>query len=281
MDWLKINKNFVIMAAFVILLGASIFFRNRISSLFDFSLDKKEPDLSLNVSSTSISVPQKSIIYDANNPILEKKKETFPTYTGRDPGEVRPTPEDIKIFSEEQKSKLFSLIMTYAERVKKSPNDFDGWIQIGILKKTIGDFEGARDAWEYVGVIAPLNSISFSNLGELYWRYLHDYPKSEINFKTSIKNRPDDTSTYISLSGLYFYSYEEKKDLADDILFDGLKANPDDNNLMKALAALYERQKDYSRSLEWWKKVLEKEPNNKEVAQTIEDLNKKIGQPTP
>jgi len=274
------DKKIIIAAILVVLFGALILFQDRVSSLLYFGSDEKMSDSFFtvpptNVSSTSVLVPKKTVINEVRP--VGIGEAVLPFYAGRDPGEIRPVPEEVKIFSEEQKNKLFSLITTHAKIVKESPNSFDNWIQLGILKKTIGDFEGARDAWEYVSVITPLNSVSFANLGELYWRYLHDYPKSEKNFLLSVKNKPGDVETYISLSGLYFYSYEEKKNLADDILFDGLKDNPGDVNLIRALASLYEKQKDYPKALEWWKKVLEREPGNQEVAKTIEDLDKKIG----
>lgn len=278
MDWLKTNKILLVAVAFVILSGLSIVLRDSISSLLYFGLDENKSDSLLNVSSTPSVIPQKKIsLSEINKPHVEDNAP-FPPYTGRDPEEIRPVPEEIKLFTDEQKSQIYSSIKTYAEKVKQRPEILEDWLQIGILKKIIGDFEGARDSWEYAGVVSPLNYVSFANLGELYWRYLHEYPKSEKNFLISIKHKPDDTQTYISLSGLYFYSYKEKENLADDVLFDGLKANPEDTNLMKALASLYEKQKDYSKSLEWWEKVLKNEPNNKDVAKTIEDLRKKIGQ---
>lgn len=199
----------------------------------------------------------------------------MPVYGGRDPQEVRPDPEEVLNFSEEQKQKIYDGINDYGQAVKRDPDFFFGWIQAGLLKKVIGDFEGARDAWEYMSIIRPLNSISFANLGELYWRYLPDYPKSEANFQIAIKNKPDDVQSYISLSDLYFYSYKEKEHLADDILLEGLKANPDDPTLMKMLAYFYERQGRHADAITWWQNVLEREPDNKEVAAAIEALKKK------
>lgn len=273
------SKQLIIAVIFVVFLGGLVFFRDKISNLLDFGLDSDKnisvvlPDMTS--STPPAIVPRETSLIEIK-PITIKEEKLPMRYAGRDPEEIRPVPEEIKLFTEEQKSQIYSSIKSYAEKVKQRPEILEDWLQIGILKKIIGDFEGARDSWEYAGVVSPLNSVSFANLGELYWRYLHEYPKSEKNFLISIKHKPDDTQTYISLSGLYFYSYKEKENLADDVLFDGLKANPGDTNLMKALASLYEKQKDYSKSLEWWEKVLKNEPDNKDVAKTIEDVRKKI-----
>ncbi len=198
------------------------------------------------------------------------------TYQGRDPAEVRPVPDEVKLFSEEQKTVLFAAIREAGEAVKKNPDDFESWLLVGVRKKIIGDFEGARDAWVYAGVIRPLNDVSFANLGELYWRYIPDFPKSEENFKRAFQNNPANTQARISLAELYFYSYAEKKGLFDDVLLEGLAAIPGDLNLMKALAYLYERNLEYQKAVEWWTRVLEKDPGNTEVERRINQLRAKL-----
>lgn len=197
-------------------------------------------------------------------------------YKGRPTEELRPVPDEVKLFSETQKQEIYRSLQNFGKTVKEHPDFFNGWIQLGLLKKTIGDFEGARDAWEYASLISPKNSISFANLGELYWRYLHVYPQSEINFKTSIKNAPNDPGTYVSLSDLYFYSLKEKSDLADDILLQGIDVNPKSMDLTKALARLYEKSKQYASAIEWWQKVLDSDPQNANIIATIDTLKKKL-----
>lgn len=197
-------------------------------------------------------------------------------YKGRPTEELRPVADEVKLFSEEQKQEIYRSLQNYGKTVKKNPDFFNGWIQLGLLKKIIGDFEGARDAWEYASLISPKNSISFANLGELYWRYLHIYPQSEINFKASIENNPKDPGTYVSLSDLYFYSLKEKLNLADDVLLQGLAANPKSMDLTKALARLYEKSGQYGNAIEWWQKVLDSDPKNTDIIATIEALKKKL-----
>lgn len=196
-------------------------------------------------------------------------------YTGRDPEEVRPVPDEVKLFTEEQKQKLYAVIQEDGRAVKINPEHFFGWIELGLYKKTIGDFEGARDALEYAGVIQPKNSLSFANLGELYWRYLHDYPKSEANLKISIIHKFDDVQTYITLAELYHYSYKEKYDLAPQVLIDGINANPEAEGLMRRLAYLYEQRSEWAKALEWWKKILLLHPGDEEVGNKVKKLEEK------
>ncbi len=270
MDWRDTKKRIVIGAVAILAAGFLFIFRDRVSSLFNFG-----PDFSKKVSDLPIQKEPKES-QKKEEPVVEKPKLP-PLYTGRDPVEIRPVPEEVKLFTEAQKEKLYADIRAHARVVADDPDTLFSWIQLGNLKKMIGDFEGARDAWEYASLIRPSNSVSFANLGELYWRYTPNYPMAEKNFLTSIKNKPDDSDTYISLSGLYSYSYAEKEHLADDVLLEGIAANSKDVNLLKSLANLYERQKEYVKAIEWWQKVLEKEPGNASVILTIEALKKGSG----
>ena len=269
-------KKIGLVVAVGLLIAGVFLFRGKISALFSFG-----PDWSpVRPGDVSLPPPSQILVPDVERPEIkesgESSKSKPPAYTGRDPQEARPNPEEVKLFSEAQKAKIYSDIRMHGSAVKENPDYFFGWMQIGLLKKVIGDFAGARDAWEYAGQIRPENSVSFGNLGELYWRYLPDFLRSEKNFRIAIKNKPDDPATYMSLSDLYLYSYAEKKELAGDILLEGIAANPDSIDLMKYLARYYEVQKKYDSALEWWQKVLAKDPANFEVVTTIESLKKKI-----
>jgi tetratricopeptide (TPR) repeat protein len=254
----------------VVVFALSLGFRSQISEFLTFGPDiPPAPEISAEI---PVEVEKSEALVTTSKPT----KSAVSSYIGRDPGEIRPVPEEVKVFTEEQKKRIYETLQSHALAVKGDPNYFNGWIQIGLLKKTIGDFEGARDAWEYAGVIQPGNSLSFANLGELYWRYLHLYSKSEENLKISIKHKPDDTQTYVTLAELYHYSMKEKYDLADDVLLDGLKANPNNGTLMRRLAYLYEQRKEYTLALEWWEKVLADNPEDQEVANTINKLKAKI-----
>jgi tetratricopeptide (TPR) repeat protein len=260
-----------------VLIGA-ITFRARISEMLTFGAEPPLP--------AALTTPPVSSGSDTLTPKAEDGKikspgvaggvisqtPKFPPYKGRNPGEIRPVDEEIKLFTEDQRQQLYQTIQIHANAVAENPRYFNGWIQIGILKKTIGDFEGARDAWEYASVIEPLNSLSFANLGELYWRYLHEYEKSEENLRLSIKHKPDDIQTYLTLSELYHYSVPEKKDQAPDVLREGLGANPRQGTLMRRLAYLHEQRKEYDKALEWWEKILVLSPDDEKVKERIAAL---------
>lgn len=277
---------FSILAATV---GVSFVFRVKISHILDFgTIEKGEVSLSSSVASSPDSAQTRRENPTTNQTPLKDsnaKKEwrtsaglPLPPYTGRIPGEVRSVDDEVKLFSKDQKEKLYAEIHELGNAVEATPTFFAGWIQLGVLKKTIGDFTGARDAWEYAGLIEPLNSLSYANLGDLYWRYLHDYPHAEHALEISIKNKPDDVFTYVTLAEVYHYSYKEKYNEAPQMLLRGLEANPENETLMRRLAYLYEQRQEWGSALEWWKKVRDKSPNDEEVANKILAISEKIGQ---
>ena len=124
-------------------------------------------------------------------------------YKGRDPQEFNPNSEVTKSFTDQQKEQLLADIKKYGEMVKRQPEYATAWLQVGLLKKVIGDYVGAGDAWNYVALIRPNEEVAFRNLADLYWRYLSDYQKAEYNFKKAISIKPDDISAYINFSEFY------------------------------------------------------------------------------
>lgn len=273
-----LNKKTIIVAVFLFVAGL-FFYGDTIFEVYRFG-QKQNDEASEFPQDTFFPAPpaEQPAIQKDNLPVLTTtlKKESLPEYVGRDPEEINPTPNEVALYSEEQRNNLYANIKNLGQAVKKDAGYFFGWVQLGLIKKVIGDFVGARDAWEYAGLISPANTTSFANLGEIYWRYLPDFPRAEKNFRISLKNKPSEFSTYDSLAQLYFFSYKEKKNLAYDVLLEGMTINPQDPNFPRALASLYERDGNWTKALEWWQKVLVAEPNNTDVAGAIASLKKKI-----
>lgn len=121
------------------------------------------------------------------------------------------------------------------ETLAKNPGDFDGWLRLGVIKKFFNNYVGARDAWEYANAVASNNSTAYYNLGGLYGAYLKDYAKAETNYLAAIKNDPKLPYVYLGLAEFYSVFFPAKKDLADDVIRQGLEANPDDESLKGAL----------------------------------------------
>lgn len=159
-------------------------------------------------------------------------------------------------FSDSDKVKITAKISELSAILKKNNNSFDDWISLGLVRKTIGDYEGARQAWEYGSAIRTKNSLSFRNLGDLYHYYLKDYPKAEQNLKQSIKNDPSDIGTYRALVDLYTQSYTEKLSEVPTVLTAGLKANPEQYDLFIMMASYYKGAGDKANAKMYYEKAL-------------------------
>jgi len=127
---------------------------------------------------------------------------------------------------EEAKTIARSNIEKTVSELKENPDLFNSWITLGGSYKLIGDFEGARDSWDYAGSIRPGNSTSFNNLGDLYAYYLKDNEKAEENFLKAIENGPDKIFIYRNLYDFYRNVLKDEGK-AKETLQKGIALNPD------------------------------------------------------
>ncbi|MFH1890621.1 MAG: hypothetical protein ABIJ91_03600 [Candidatus Kuenenbacteria bacterium] len=120
------------------------------------------------------------------------------------------------------------------KQLKNNPDFFNGWLDLGALRQEIGDYEIAKECWEYAGYIRPNNSTSFNNLGFLYGYYLNNPPKAEENYLKAIENGPN--MVYIYRNLFEFYRDVLKDDTkAKNILQKGIELNPDTSQDLKYL----------------------------------------------
>lgn len=122
-------------------------------------------------------------------------------------------------------------------KLKADSDQLDLWIELGGLRKLVGDFEGAREAWEYANALSPTNYVSYSNLGALFSQDLKDNLSAEKNYLIAIKNGSNMPYVYYNVAEFYNL-YVKDKAKAIDILEKGLKVNPGDKTLENTLNIL-------------------------------------------
>lgn len=175
-----------------------------------------------------------------------------PQYAGRPINEVRlgagfSAPQSAIA----QKTKDLNVLKTALEKDLFNISD---WIAVGIIKKFFNDFEGARDAWEYVTVLYPSDPLAFENLGNLYALYLHDNAKAEYNYKKAIENNPSEPSFYIALADFYKLFDTSKKDKVPEVIFSGLDRIKD-ANLYLYLATYFKGAGNKEDAIRYYKEV--------------------------
>ncbi len=121
--------------------------------------------------------------------------------------------------------------------LNNSPSHYDSWIDLGIYRKEIEDYEGARQAWEYATKLNPTNSVAHGNLGNLYGYYLKDSTRAETSLRSAIQQSPSEPYYYVQT---YLFYIDVVKDSAKAlaVIEEGLRALPGDSQLSAILAEL-------------------------------------------
>jgi tetratricopeptide (TPR) repeat protein len=120
--------------------------------------------------------------------------------------------------------------------IEKDATSFGAWINLGILRKDTGDYQGAKADWSYMAALYSKSTLPTDNLGDLYMNFIKDYPKAESNFKLSLANDPHDINAYQQLVSLYTaYGYKGTS-TALTLLTQGLKDNPNNQTLLQLQA---------------------------------------------
>ncbi|OGZ34120.1 MAG: hypothetical protein A2Y98_02185 [Candidatus Portnoybacteria bacterium RBG_19FT_COMBO_36_7] len=157
-------------------------------------------------------------------------------------------------------------------KLQQNPDDFNSWVTLGILKKTVNDYEGARDVWIYAGQIRPKSSSPFANLGDLYANFLNEPAKAEENIKKAIENDPNDINFYFSLADIYRYKIPGKEALYEQTLLEALNKFIDDVNIISSLASYYRLTNQTEKAIQFYEKLVKLNPDNETARQDLEEL---------
>ncbi len=238
-----LNKNIAIMVVFILASGLGLYIYQ--------DMRGKNNDVSQNSSTTPLitnSGIQATGDYTLEQVSIEKTKIPTPNLNRPLTFSTDLPPEAKKILADNTK-RLIDIL-------KSDSSQFNAWLDLGSYRKQSGDYEGAREAWEYAAIIAPESYVPWNNLGDLYANYLKDYPKAEENFKKSIQKKSDYINGYRALYELYHYSYKEKASLAPQVLKDGLSKNPKSTDLMVLLAQYYKEAGDKTQARSYYNQAL-------------------------
>lgn len=125
-------------------------------------------------------------------------------------------------FPEEARVLMRQKIEASIAALEKNPRIFEEWMQLAILRKTVDDYEGAREIWEFLKTTNPQQAGPYANLAALYTYELKNPALAEQNFIEAIRKGPKELSVY--RNAYDFYRYVQKDDLkAKQILQDGIK----------------------------------------------------------
>ncbi|MBI3420978.1 MAG: tetratricopeptide repeat protein, partial [Candidatus Sungbacteria bacterium] len=128
----------------------------------------------------------------------------------------------------------------------------------------------------YAATTRPSEVTAFLNLGNLFTYYVRDYARAEKNYRAAIRIKPNEPMAYIELANLYAFFYKQKAELAKSVLKEGISANLQETNILKALADVEERAGNYAGAIAAWENVLEKDPGNAFAKDKIAALKQQL-----
>ncbi len=176
--------------------------------------------------------------------------------------------------SEEEKADYLNKFQAAKTSLEQNPDNFTLWLGLGMLKKDVGDYEGAEKVWIHVGEIRPKNSISFGNLADLYANFLKDYNKAISAYQTAIANSAGEAGNarfYRNFFEFYLY-YLNDKVAAESILLEGIERNPASSELPILLAGFYRDEGNKQKAIEYFQKALELDPQDDLVKAELKKL---------
>ena len=157
------------------------------------------------------------------------------------------------------------------KKLKDDPKDELNWLNLGIYRKMLGDFEGAVSILNFVAVSWPSDYTPYNNLADLYQYYIKEYSLAEKNWLKVIELKPDYAQAYENLYGLYVSQYTEKQREALPILLKGVKNNPKSVELLIYVARHYRSSKDVANANIFYEKAMwqAKLDGNQQIVESI------------
>ncbi len=163
---------------------------------------------------------------------LEYEIKIEPVDNQKSPEYVGPTIDldrstDFQSATEKDKKAIGEVVT----RLKSDPNNISDLLALATLRKVIGDYDGARLAFEQVIKVSPENSLAYRNLGDLYAYHLKDNVKAEQNLLLAIEKNPNQIEYYFKITDLYI-NFINSPNKARAIVQKGIKANPTSTELL-------------------------------------------------
>ncbi len=125
--------------------------------------------------------------------------------------------------SDDKKQEYTGRMKDIANAIRRGEPLYEQLIELASYRKLVEDYAGAEEIWLDMTKRYPTSRQAYENLGNLYHFYKKDYPAAEKAMKKAIENEVTYPYGYVNLFELYTLSYTEKKELAEQVLLDGLK----------------------------------------------------------
>lgn len=178
-----------------------------------------------------------------------------PPYGGEPVETLAADPEVLAKIPVETHEKSKRELAALAAALAADPRRGDDWKRVAFIKQFYHDYAGARDAYEYLTLIADADPLPYYNLGTLYGYYLKNQSEALKNFKAALALSPLDVSFRIGLADFY-RDVAKDSAAAEQTLLEGLAKVPGDTNLRLALGSFYRASGNIAKSVEYYELAL-------------------------
>lgn len=175
--------------------------------------------------------------------------------------------------SPEEQARLGTEMERIAHSLREDPTLYASWLDLGSYRKLAGDFTGAEEIWLYMAAHWPEDRAAYENLGDLYHLYIRDYPRAERYYRAAIERDDTYPELYVKFHELYALSWAEKKDLADEILLEGIEKLPGHVGLLFTLAEYYAGAGESAKAREYYGevRVLAAQAGDKDTVRRVDE----------
>ncbi|OHA15255.1 MAG: hypothetical protein A3H57_02530 [Candidatus Taylorbacteria bacterium RIFCSPLOWO2_02_FULL_43_11] len=118
--------------------------------------------------------------------------------------------------------------------IRGDQSSYEGWFKLGVNRKAIEDYVGAKEAWEFASYLYSKDAVLYSNLGNLYGYYLKNTALAETNYLKAVDLEPYIANWYLRTADFYREVVGDSVK-AKAILAKGLSMIPGDTLITTAL----------------------------------------------
>lgn len=170
-----------------------------------------------------------------------------------------------------QGEKFLQQYLEAKEKIKKDPEDFGAYFEIGFVKAEFKDYPGAAEAYKKSYALNPNSLVALNNLAGVYIK-MKEYSKAEETYLESINKFSDYVQSYYGIIDLYQNYLTERKSQIEPILLKALSGLPNDQNLLSLLAGYYRDTKQNDKAIGIYERILSLRPEDNLIKQEIESL---------